>query len=87
MLTDDNFATIARAGRERRVVFDNIKKSLLFKLPTNGGEAGAILLTVFAGLALPVTAGHCRSDSVGACLRAWISRVSHSFNSTRSQDN
>jgi len=57
VLTDDNFATIARAVREGRAVFDNIKKSLLFILPTNGGEAGVILLAVFAGLALPVTAG------------------------------
>jgi len=57
VLTDDNFATIAHAVREGRVVFDNIKKSLLFMLPTNGGEAGVILLAVFAGLALPVTAG------------------------------
>ncbi|MCW5629319.1 MAG: HAD-IC family P-type ATPase [Rhodoferax sp.] len=57
VLTDDNFATIAAAVREGRVVFDNIKKSLLFILPTNGGEAGVILLAVFAGLALPVTAG------------------------------
>ncbi len=57
VLTDDNFATIAEAVREGRVVFDNIKKALLFILPTNGGEAGVILLAVFAGLALPVTAG------------------------------
>jgi magnesium-transporting ATPase (P-type) len=57
VLTDDNFATIARAVREGRVVFDNVKKSLLFILPTNGGEAGVILLAVFLGLALPVTAG------------------------------
>ncbi len=57
VLTDDNFATIARAVREGRVVFDNIKKALLFILPTNGGEAGVILIAVFAGLALPVTAG------------------------------
>ncbi len=57
VLTDDNFATIAQAVREGRVVFDNIKKSLLFILPTNGGQAGVILLAVFAGLALPVTAG------------------------------
>lgn len=56
VLTDDNFATIACAAREGRVVFDNIKKSLLFMLPTNGGEAGVILLAVFAGLTLPVTA-------------------------------
>ena len=57
VLTDDNFATIAHAVREGRVVFDNIKKSLLFMLPTNGGEAGIILIAVFAGLTLPVTAG------------------------------
>ncbi|WP_051304529.1 cation-transporting P-type ATPase [Chitinilyticum litopenaei] len=57
VLTDDNFATIARAVREGRVVYDNIKKSLLFILPTNVGEAGVILLAVLAGLALPVTAG------------------------------
>ncbi len=57
VLTDDNFATIAAAVREGRTVFDNIKKSLLFVLPTNGGEAGVILLAVFAGLAMPVTAG------------------------------
>ena len=57
VLTDDNFATIAHAVREGRVVFDNIKKALLFMLPTNGGEAGVILIALFAGLALPVTAG------------------------------
>ncbi|MDD2882481.1 MAG: cation-transporting P-type ATPase [Rhodoferax sp.] len=57
VLTDDNFATITHAVREGRVVFDNIKKSILFMLPTNGGEAGVILLAVFAGLARPVTAG------------------------------
>ena len=56
VLTDDNFATIVHAVREGRVVFDNIKKSLLFMLPTNGGQAGVILLAVFAGLALPITA-------------------------------
>jgi magnesium-transporting ATPase (P-type) len=56
VLTDDNFASIDHAVREGRTIFDNIKKSLLFILPTNGGEAGVILLAVFLGLALPVTA-------------------------------
>lgn len=56
VLTDDNFASIAHAVREGRTIFDNIKKSLLFILPTNGGEAGVILLAVFLGAALPVTA-------------------------------
>jgi magnesium-transporting ATPase (P-type) len=57
VLTDDNFASIAAAVREGRHVFDNIKKALLFIVPTNGGEAGIILLAVFAGLAMPITAG------------------------------
>ena len=57
VLTDDNFATITRAVREGRVVFDNIKKALMHMLPTNGGEAGVILLAIFAGLPMPVTAG------------------------------
>ena len=48
VLTDDNFATIAGAVREGRVVLDNTKKSPLFILPTNGGEAGVILLAVFS---------------------------------------
>ena len=56
VLTDDNFASIANAVAEGRTIFDNIKKSLLFVLPTNGGEAGVILLAVFLGIALPVTA-------------------------------
>ncbi len=56
VLTDDNFASIANAVAEGRTILDNIKKSLLFILPTNGGEAGVILLAVFLGIALPVTA-------------------------------
>lgn len=57
VLVDDNFATIARAVRQGRVVFDNIRKALAHMLPTNGGEAGVILLALLAGLPLPVTAG------------------------------
>ena len=57
ILTDDNFATIASAVREGRRVFDNIVKSLQFILPTNGGEAGLILLALGVGLTLPVTVG------------------------------
>jgi magnesium-transporting ATPase (P-type) len=55
VLTDDNFATIARAVRQGRVVFDNIKKALLFVLPTSGGQAGLILLALLLGLTMPVT--------------------------------
>ncbi len=56
VLADDNFATIVHAVEEGRTVYDNIKKTLLFMLPTNGGEAGIILAAVALGLALPVTA-------------------------------
>jgi len=57
VLTDDNFATISNAVKEGRVVLDNIKKSLMFILPTNGGQAGVILMAIFAGLSMPITAG------------------------------
>ncbi len=57
VLTDDNFATIAHAVAQGRVVFDNIKKSLLFILPTNGGEAGLILVALLLATTMPVTVG------------------------------
>jgi magnesium-transporting ATPase (P-type) len=56
VLTDDNFASIGNAVREGRTIYDNVKKSLIFILPTNGGQAGVILLAVFLGWVLPVTA-------------------------------
>ncbi|XZE19305.1 cation-translocating P-type ATPase [Pirellulaceae bacterium SH449] len=55
VLTDDNFASIAQAVEEGRTVFDNIRKSLLFILPTNGGEAMVIFAAIIFGLALPLT--------------------------------
>jgi magnesium-transporting ATPase (P-type) len=56
VLADDNFATIAAAVREGRTVYDNLKKTLLFLLPTNGGEALTVLAAIAIGMALPVTA-------------------------------
>ena len=56
VLADDNFAYIAAAVEEGRTVFDNIKKSILFILPTNGGEAFTILAAIALGRMLPVTA-------------------------------
>jgi len=54
ILADDNFATIETAVEEGRHVFENIRKAILFTLPTNGGQAmlviGAILLIPFFAL-------------------------------------
>jgi len=56
VLADDNFASIVLAVEEGRTVYDNIKKSILFILPTNGGEALTILAAIAMGRMLPVTA-------------------------------
>jgi magnesium-transporting ATPase (P-type) len=56
VLADDNFASIAHAVEEGRTVYDNIRKAVLFILPTNGGEALIILGAVLLGFShLPMT--------------------------------
>jgi magnesium-transporting ATPase (P-type) len=55
VLTDDNFASIAQAVEEGRTVYDNIKKSVMFILPTNGGEALTIIGAILLGTMLPIT--------------------------------
>ncbi|GIZ51131.1 cation-transporting P-type ATPase [Noviherbaspirillum aridicola] len=55
VLADDNFASIVAAVEEGRTAFDNIRKAMLFILPTNGGEAGMVLIAVLLGMALPIT--------------------------------
>jgi len=55
VLTDDNFTTIVAGIEEGRGVYDNIRKALVFILPTNAGEALVILLALVVGLTLPLT--------------------------------
>lgn len=55
VLADDNFASIARAVEEGRTVYDNLKKAIIFILPTNGGEALMIIAAIVMGRMLPVT--------------------------------
>ena len=55
VLADDNFASIDAAVEEGRAVYDNLKKSIMFILPTNGGEAMVIVASILLGLTLPIT--------------------------------
>jgi len=55
VLADDNFATIERAIEEGRRIYDNIRKSVVFLLPTNGAQSLVILVAVLAGVALPLS--------------------------------
>ncbi|MFZ5610076.1 MAG: cation-transporting P-type ATPase [Pseudomonadota bacterium] len=56
VLADDNFASIAHAVEEGRTVYDNLKKAILFILPTNVGEALTIMIAIALGRMLPITA-------------------------------
>jgi magnesium-transporting ATPase (P-type) len=55
VLADDNFATIAHAVEEGRAVYDNLRKSILFIIPTSAGEALILLAAIALGLTLPIT--------------------------------
>lgn len=55
VLADDDFATIRSAIREGRRIYDNLRKSVVFLLPTNGAQSLVILVAVVFGLTLPLT--------------------------------
>ena len=55
VLADDNFATIRSAIREGRRIYDNLRKSVVFLLPTNGAQSLVILVAIVFGLTLPLT--------------------------------
>jgi magnesium-transporting ATPase (P-type) len=55
VLADDNFASITAAVEEGRTVYENLRKSILFILPTNGGEALTVMLAIAFGTLLPIT--------------------------------
>jgi magnesium-transporting ATPase (P-type) len=56
VLADDNFASITAAVREGRTVYNNIEKAILFMLPTNVAQALVIMVAIFAGFMMPITA-------------------------------
>ncbi|WP_253377845.1 cation-transporting P-type ATPase [unidentified bacterial endosymbiont] len=55
VLTDDNFATIASAVHEGRRVYDNLKKTILFIIPSNIAQALLIIIALLAGNLIPLT--------------------------------
>jgi magnesium-transporting ATPase (P-type) len=55
VLADDNFATIVHAVEAGRNIYDNIKKSVVFLLPTSVTEALVIALAIVVGYQLPMT--------------------------------
>jgi len=56
VLADDNFVTIERAVEEGRTIYDNLRKTILFILPTNGAQALVVIAAVvFAFAELPLT--------------------------------
>jgi magnesium-transporting ATPase (P-type) len=56
VLADDNFTSIVSAVREGRTVYDNLKKVISWTLPTNAGEALIIIVALFFGMTLPISA-------------------------------
>ena len=56
ILTDDDFATIVSAVEEGRVIFDNLRRVIMFLLTTNLGEILTIIVALAVGMPLPLTA-------------------------------
>ncbi len=58
ILMDDNFATIVAAVEEGRIIYDNIKKYLVYLLSANLGEIFVLGFAGLVGLPLPLLALH-----------------------------
>ena len=79
ILADDNFATIVRAVREGRNIFENIRKFLRYLLSSNMGEVLAVFFgIVLAGVIGLDTAGEGLVPPLLATQILWINLVTDS---------
>ncbi len=54
ILLDDNFATIARAVREGRRIYDNLRRFIRYAVTTNASEILTMLVAPLLGLPMPL---------------------------------
>lgn len=68
VLTDDNFATIVKAVKEGRKVYQNIRKAVRFLLSSNTGEVIALFVATMLGMRI-----------LGPIHILWINLVTDTF--------